>query len=204
MTRDYKMKRRAEIAEKTRNRIVRATYELHKEKGVGATSVRDIAERADVSPGTVYHHYPLYGDIIVACGRFTFGVMRPPIPEIFAGLSTPAAKLAVLVEEVFSAYRRYPEYEKVRVERADFIELEQAFAADEENRRQLVREALKPRRAGKRAIAVAFALLDISVYNRLMGSGLSHAAAVSEVLELLSRRLLELESNRKGKERSRQ
>lgn len=191
MTRDYKMTRRAETAEETRQRIIRATYELHREKGVGRTSVRDIAERADVSPGTVYHHYPEYGDIIVACGRFTFGVMRPPTREIFDGLETPADRLRALAGNVFAAYRRFPEYEQIRSERGDFAELEQAFADDEANRRELVREALRPARPGRRATAVAFALLDISVYHRLTASGLPHSAAVSEVFELLKRRLLE-------------
>jgi AcrR family transcriptional regulator len=191
MTRDYTMKRRAETAEETRQRIVRATYELHKEKGVGATSVRDIAERADVSPGTVYHHYPEYGDVIVACGRFSIGIMRPPSKEILDGLDTPLDKLRAVVKSIFAAYRRFPEYEKVRSERGSFAELEQAFTADEENRRELIREALRPARPGRRALAVGFALLDISVYHRLTGSGLSHSAAVSEVFELLSRRLLD-------------
>ena len=193
MVRRYNLGKRAETADETRQRIIRATYELHKQKGIAATTIRDIAQRADVSPGTVYHHYPEYGDVIVACGRFTFGIMRPPTSEIFEGLATPAEKLRTLVEHVFAAYRRFPEYEKVRSERGDFVQLEQAFADDEENRRQLVREALKPARPGKRGVAVAFALLDISVYHRLTGSGLSHSAAVSEVFELLSRRLLDHE-----------
>jgi len=182
------MKRRAETAAETRQRIVRATYELHKAKGIAATTVRDIAERADVSPGTVYHHFPEYGDVVVACGRFTFGIMRPPTHQIFDGLETTAEKLHALVRGVFDAYRRFPEYEKVRAEREAFAELEQALAADEENRRELIREALGSGRHGRRSIAVAYAVLDISVYHRLVNSGMSHSAAVSEVYELLAQR----------------
>jgi len=188
MTRGYQMKRRAEAAEDTRRRIVRATYELHREKGIGATSVRDIAERADVSPGTVYHHYPSYGDVVVACGGYAFGIMAPPTREIFEGLETTAEKLRVLVRSVFDAYQRFPEYERVRAERGAFAEVEQAFAADEESRRSLIREAIRSGRHGKRATAVVYALLDISVYHRLVSSGMSHSAAVNEVYELLVQR----------------
>lgn len=185
------MGRRAENAAETRQRIIQATYELHKEKGIAATTVRDIAERADVSPGTVYHHFPEYGDVIVACGGYTFGIMRPPTREIFAGLETRAARLRLLVESTFEAYRRFPEYEKVRVERDAFPELEQAFAMDEEKRRYLIREALKPSRVARREVALAFALLDISVYHRLVSGGMSHTTAVAEVYELLAPRLLD-------------
>jgi AcrR family transcriptional regulator len=191
MTRRYQMGRRADAADETRQRIVRATYELHAERGIGSTSVRDIAERADVSPGTVYHHFPDYNDVIVACGKFTFETTRPPTRDIFDGIDTPGERLRVFVEEVFAFYRRFPAYEKVRLERDTFDPVEHAIAQDERNRRALIRAALAPKRPGRRSIAVAFALVDISVYHRLIRSGISHAAAVEEIHHLLQRRLLE-------------
>lgn len=191
MVRRYSMRGRADTSAETRRRIVRATYELHAERGIAATSVRDIAERADVSPGTVYHHFPDYNDVIVACGEFTFETTRPPTLEIFAGAATPGGRLRVLVDELFAFYRRFPAYEKVRLERDAFDPVEQAIAQDEANRRALIRAALAPKRIGSRAMAVAFALVDISVYHRLVRSGVSHAAAVDEIHHLLERRLLE-------------
>lgn len=191
MVRRYTMRGRADAADETRRRIVRATYELHAERGIAATSVRDIAERADVSPGTVYHHFPDYNDVIVACGAFTFETTRPPTLEIFTGVATPGERLRVLVAELFAFYKRLPSYEKVRLEREAFDPVEQAIAQDEANRRALIRAALAPKRLGARALAVAFALVDISVYHRLVGSGLSHAGAVDEIHHLLERRLLE-------------
>lgn len=191
MTRNYQMSRRAATAEETRQRIVRATWELHSEKGIGATSVRDIAERADVSPGTVYHHFPDYDDVIVACGKFTVATTRPPSRAIFEGLDSPSERLRRLVEETFAYYRRFPSYEKIRAERDDFVPLDHAFLEDEKNRRTLIREALKPRRVSRQAIAVAFALLDISVYHRLVRSGLSHSDTIGEIHRLIEQRLLE-------------
>ncbi len=184
------MKRRAESAEETRLRVVKATSELHLERGVAATTMRDIAERADVSPGTVYHHFPQYDDVILACGQYTFGVTRPPTDAIFDGIDDAEARLAVLVRETFSFYKRLPAYERIRAERTQFAPLEMAFSADEDARRALIRKALVPRRLTKSSVAVAFALLDVSVYHRLVRSGLSHKVAVSEVSGLLKERLL--------------
>ena len=184
------MKRRADTADQTRQRIVEATYELHQERGIGATRVRDIAERADVSPGTVYHHFPEYDDVIVACGQFTFSTTQPPTAEIFEGIDQPPERLRRLVKETLAFYRRFPAYERIRAERQDFGVLDRAFSEDEKGRRALLRTALGKRPPDRKAIAVAFALLDVSVYNRLVHSGLSHSAATDEVYRLIERRLL--------------
>src|ERR1051325_567073 len=55
--RTYRMDQRAEAARATKRRIVEATLQLHGERGVLATSHKDVAERADVSVGTVYPHF---------------------------------------------------------------------------------------------------------------------------------------------------
>ncbi len=45
-------------SERSRRQILDAALELFSHRGFGATSVRDIAERAGVSTGNVYHHFP--------------------------------------------------------------------------------------------------------------------------------------------------
>ena len=62
MVRKYTLGRRGEAAEETRRRIVEATFALHAEQGVAATTMTQIAERAGVSVGTVYHHFATYDD----------------------------------------------------------------------------------------------------------------------------------------------
>jgi AcrR family transcriptional regulator len=42
----------------TRERIVEAAIELYTEKGITATTMREIALRADVAPGTLRSHFP--------------------------------------------------------------------------------------------------------------------------------------------------
>lgn len=45
-------------SERSRRQILDAALDLFSHKGYGSTSVRDIAERAGVSTGNVYHHFP--------------------------------------------------------------------------------------------------------------------------------------------------
>ena len=49
---------REEKSERSRRQVLDAALHLFSRQGYGATSVRDIAERAGVSTGNLYHHYP--------------------------------------------------------------------------------------------------------------------------------------------------
>ena len=90
--REYRMRKRAEGFDATRERIVEATAALHYEQGVGATSYVQIAERAGVGPATVYRHFPTLGSLVEACGVTVWEAIQPPLPEnapaLFAGLET--------------------------------------------------------------------------------------------------------------------
>ncbi|MEU8030846.1 TetR family transcriptional regulator [Streptomyces sp. NPDC049099] len=50
---------------KTREAIRTATYELIREQGYDATTVDQIAERAEVSPSTVFRYFPTKEDIVL-------------------------------------------------------------------------------------------------------------------------------------------
>ena len=109
-SRPYRMKKRAEALEETRNQIVWATMQLHAEKGAAATSQADIATRAGVAPATVYRHFPTLGSLVRACGTQIWTAVSPPRPEdserLFAGLGTTRERLHRFVEEVSEFYRR--------------------------------------------------------------------------------------------------
>jgi AcrR family transcriptional regulator len=55
--RSYKLGRRAASAATTRQRIVDAAAEVYRERGIAGASIAAIAERADVSRGSVLHHF---------------------------------------------------------------------------------------------------------------------------------------------------
>jgi len=48
----------AEKSQRSREQILEAALELFSHRGYGATSVRDIAAKAGLSTGNVYHHFP--------------------------------------------------------------------------------------------------------------------------------------------------
>src|SRR6478735_12595768 len=66
-TRKYELKARAESQRETRERIARASAELHEEKGVAHTTVTEIARRAGVTRLTVYNHFPDLSELLPAC-----------------------------------------------------------------------------------------------------------------------------------------
>ena len=51
---------------KTREAIRAATYGLIKEQGYDATTIEQIAERAEVSPSTVFRYFPTKEDIVLS------------------------------------------------------------------------------------------------------------------------------------------
>ena len=108
--REYRMRKRAEGLDATRERIVEATAALHYEQGVAATSYVQIAERAGVGPATVYRHFPTLGSLVEACGAHVHEAMQPPLPEnapaVFAGLDTRQQRLERLVAELDAFYDR--------------------------------------------------------------------------------------------------
>ncbi len=185
----YRMSRRAESAEETRRRIVEATHALHDEKGIAATSYRDIALRADVGIGTVYHHFPTYLDVVEACGAHVREQTRPPLPSVLDGARDPVARIRRMVAEIFAFYRRCPKFDAARAERDQFAPVDRFISLQERNRRAFVGAALRGTNAGKRARALAYAILDFRVYRDLIDSGLSHQAAVDEVVNAVLSRL---------------
>jgi TetR/AcrR family transcriptional regulator, cholesterol catabolism regulator len=52
-----------------RDRIRSAALDLFREKGYGATTVEEIAERADVAKGTFFNYYPRKDSLLAALGE---------------------------------------------------------------------------------------------------------------------------------------
>src|SRR6185436_20347883 len=70
-----------ERSEKSRTQILDSALKLFSHKGYGATSVRDIAEEAELSKGNVYHHFPDKEAIFRALiDRYFEAMSRPEFP----------------------------------------------------------------------------------------------------------------------------
>jgi len=181
MVRKYRLGRRGEAAEETRRRIVEATSALHAEQGIVATTMKQIADRADVSVGTVYHHFPTYDDAIRACGQHTLALAPAPGLDLFAGAKTRAERIERLVHACFERFERVPNYEGVRAERAKFAPLREFFKAEAQSMHALAAAALGAGGTDRANLATVVALIDPGVWQALRAAGFTTAAAARQI-----------------------
>jgi AcrR family transcriptional regulator len=181
--RRYQLGRRAESTEETRRRLVAATFHLHSEQGIAGTSMKDIAARAGVSVGTVYHHFPSYADAIHACGAYVAEELPAPTATVFEGAASPPERARRLARAMFDFYERVPAVRSLHRDRHLIRELGPFAEEEVRNRRALAAEAVG---AGGPASLFA-ALLDIEVYRALRREGFGTADAADRVAAIVNR-----------------
>ena len=91
--RSYRMGRRAELQEQTRQRITEAAVELHGTLGPARTSVTAVAERAGVERATVYRHFPDERALFLACSSHWRAANPAPDPAAWAAIADPDLRL---------------------------------------------------------------------------------------------------------------
>ncbi len=185
--RSYQMGKRAESAAQTRQRIVRATMALHRDRGIAATTMKEIAERADVGIGTVYHHFPRYEDAIRACGARTAELARLPTCEIFDRARSLPARVAVLVAELFAYYDRHPTLPLARCEQDRFPVLGEFVTRRQELIEALVADALRPLAPTAAQVQTGIALTDFAVHRSLLDAGFSTQQAAAQITDVVVR-----------------
>src|SRR5688572_33295928 len=105
-TRKYELKARAESQRETRERIARATAELHEEKGVAQTTVAEIARRAEVTRLTVYNHFADLNELIPACAaHYEEQHPEPDFEGILAQVADPGDRVRGVLTELYGWYR---------------------------------------------------------------------------------------------------
>jgi AcrR family transcriptional regulator len=186
--RTYRLKQRAESAEETRRRLVQATFELHGEQGIAATTMKQIAERAGVGIGTVYHHFATLDDTINACGQMVMATWPPPSEAIFAGVPTMMERLRLLARALFTWGDRVA-FDVIRMDR-DRMVIVRKFIDDElAHRVELTRAALAPFAVDRELVRISAALLDVGAYRALQQTGLSLDQAAEAIAEIIQARL---------------
>ena len=183
--RAYRLGRRAETADETRRRIVEATFTLHAERGIAETSMKDIAKRAGVSVGTVYHHFPTYPDAIAACGAHTAATIPAPSSALFDGIAGRHERIARLAGALFEYYERLPALASVRRDRHLAPALEQFADHEADNRLALAAQAIGGRKRDRASVLVG-ALLDLDVYRSLRRQGLDTRAAAAQIAAVVN------------------
>lgn len=158
---------------------------LHRERGIATTTMKDIARRADVGIGTVYHHFPSYDDAIRACGSRTVEVTRLPHPDVFQGIGPLPARVQVLVRELFAYYDRHPTLPRARCEQDRFPVLAEFATRRQQLLEGLVRAALSQLGPDERRVHTVVALADFAVHRSLLDAGLTTDQASEQVTEVL-------------------
>jgi len=190
MPREYKMRKRADDWQKTRERILQATMQLHDEKGVAPTTFADIAKRAGLGQATLYRHFPTIGDLVRTCGGHVWKEMRPPMAQaaeaVFEGLSGTGRRLEKLVEEIDAFYCRGANRLGLAGRDRDLLpELDQFLGAVEAGVAAYVAEALAPSKASPRTVEVVNALMSFPVWRRFRQIGLPDSQFRAFILRLV-------------------
>jgi AcrR family transcriptional regulator len=186
--RTYQLGRRAESTDETRRRLVQATFELHGEQGISATTMKQIADRAGVGVGTVYHHFATLDDTIMACGQMVMATYPPPTEAILSGVPGMKQRLAILARALFEHLDSVG-FDMVRADRDRLPVLRRFLDEELTHRIALTRAALAPFAIDREQIRVAAALLDIGVYRALQSAGLSIDQAADTIADMIHVRL---------------
>jgi AcrR family transcriptional regulator len=181
MARRYRQTRRNKAAAETRRRLVEATFALHAEQGIAATSMKQIAARAGVSIGSAYHHFPTYDDAIQACGAHAFSLAPPPGPELFEGAASRAERVQRLARALFRMFAGLRAFGSVLADQDKLPVLKAVVEMERQTRLALATAAVG---AEGPAAATLAALLDHGTYDAFTRAGLSPDAAADRVAEI--------------------
>jgi AcrR family transcriptional regulator len=190
--RRYELKARAESQRETRERIVQATMELHKEVGPARTTVAEIARRAGVQRLTVYNHFPEDVGLFGACQAHWMDLH--PLPDLSAALALPApTKRVRAVLRAFYAWYRdtAPMAEKIQRDRGAVPALDTLMKQTADVRLAELTGALtdgfrtRGRRAERQRAVIRLAL-DFWTWRRLGREGLDDGAAADLMADLVA------------------
>jgi AcrR family transcriptional regulator len=126
--RPYRLGKRQEKREQTRQRIVEAAVELHSTLGPARTSVAQIAERAGVQRHTFYAHFPDERSLSMACSGLVFERDPFPDPERWLGLNAGRKRIERGLAELYAWFERNESVNACVLRDAEFHELTREIA----------------------------------------------------------------------------
>lgn len=187
MPRKYELGKRAVQQAETRRRIIAAALELYQEQGVTATTMLDVARRADVAPGTVANHFGSAAELATEVTGEILGELRMPSPGLFDGVDGLRSRVGLLVRELSAFFDRSEPWWRASQREGRGV----AFWAEAEARyhRQLdslVRTALGELGSDEDAVAVVTTVFGRWVIGSLQEAGRTSEQAVSLVTDLLA------------------
>jgi len=104
--RAYAMGRRAETSSETRQRILDEAVSLYRERGVAATTLTAVADRADVARGTIIHHFGSASGLLSAVLGWVVETLEMPDERILEGIEDPNERVRVFMESTIDLMDR--------------------------------------------------------------------------------------------------
>lgn len=191
--RPYRMTKRAELQQATRQRITASAVELHGTLGPAHTSMSAIAEHAGVRRSTLYRHFPDEGALFEACSGQWASEHPLPNLEKWAAVLDPRARLHFALAELYAYYesaepmlsnilRDVDAMESVQRQFAHFLDYMEAARAT-----LLVGRRERSRRAEKARAAVGHALAFTTWRSLVREQGCTETEAVEMMCSLAYR-----------------
>jgi AcrR family transcriptional regulator len=177
--RKYELRSRAEAQRQTRERIVLATMDLHREVGPAQTTIAEVARRAGVQRLTVYNHFPDEAELFGACQAHWMELH--PLPDLDDALTEtePAERLRAALRGYYHWYREtQPMAENIQRDRTLVPALDSLMRRTADARADRFADALaQGLDAGAARRALVRLALDFWTWRRLRHEGLDDDAA---------------------------
>lgn len=183
--RPYALGKRKASSAATRERIRDAAVELYRERGIAATTIQAIADRADVARGTVVNHFGTAELLLEAVLDDIIADIRYPDEHLVDGVTEPPERVRRYVDAMFRFFER-SEYAWL-VFRADLglPALKQREAEYYAVLGRLYAAAFAPLSADRVVAAAARAFVGYAPLHELRAAGLSLDEAIEVVADSL-------------------
>jgi AcrR family transcriptional regulator len=183
--RSYSMQRRSTHVAETRERILDAAMKVFSKQGVQATTMTEVARRADVSPTTVSNHFATQEELIEAVVGRVLADIRVPDGTILIRVRSLTGRLRVLTTEMYAFFERTSHwFELLGGELTEVPALAAAEATYWHSIRQLYEQALTGSENDLLAKTTA-GLIHPATFSALKAAGMSVDEAANVVAESL-------------------
>jgi AcrR family transcriptional regulator len=180
------MGKRAEAVAATRQRIMDAALALYQERGIAATTMQDVARRADVAPGTVANHFGSAEALATEAGQRLLSELRLPPTGVFDGVDTLEERVRILARELSAFFERsepwFAVWQREPGSLAAWAEVERRYYGEFH---VLLRAAVGPLAEDPENVLVAASLIVPPVLGAFEAAGRSTEAAADLVASVL-------------------
>jgi len=184
--RTYTLGRRAESASATRQRIIDTAVELYRDRGIGGTTLTSVAEKSDVSRGTILHHFGSADGLIEAVAVAVMEALEAPDERILDGIDDPEERIRVFIAAMVRFFQRSTPWWRVFESEMHRPELQAREAEYWATLARIQAAALGPELTGDRlANATVSALIHPATLGALISTLETSGLSLEEVIEVV-------------------